>query len=234
MADASENSRGSFLKRIRSYLLGGLLVWLPLGVTIFLLQFAVKAMDRSLGLVPREIREELTIPIVGITVFEIPGIGLILTILILLVTGLLMANLAGRKLVGFGESLLERIPLVRTIYSAVKNFAEIVLRPDGQSFKKVLLFQYPREGLYALAFQTSSDVGEIDEKTGDKLICCFVPTTPNPTSGFIILVPEKDVIALEMEVDEALKMIISLGVVVPPWPSEKAARAALAEPPAKP
>lgn len=234
MADSTDSVKPSFLKRIRSYLLAGLLVWLPLGVTIFLLQFAVKAMDRSLGLVPREIREELTIPILGITVFEIPGIGLILTVLILLVTGLLMANLAGRKLVGFGESLLERIPLVRTIYSAVKNFAEIVFRPDGQSFKKVLLFEYPRKGLYALAFQTSSDVGEIDERTGDKLVCCFVPTTPNPTSGFIILVPQKDVIELDMEVDAALKMIISLGVVVPPWPSEKAAREALAEPPAKP
>ncbi len=233
MADSNEN-KPSFLKRLRSYVLAGLLVWLPLGVTIFLLQIAVGAMDRSLGLIPREIREELTIPIVGITVFEIPGIGLILTILILVITGLLTANLAGRKLVDFGESVLERIPLVRTIYSAVKNFTEIVLRPDGQSFKKVLLIQYPRKGLYGLAFKTSSDVGEVDQKTGDKLICCFVPTTPNPTSGFLILVPAQDVIELEMSVDEALKMIISLGVVVPPWPSEAAARSALAEPTTKP
>lgn len=191
-------------------------------------------MDRSLGLIPLEVRQELTIPILNITLFEIPGIGLILTILILLVTGLLTANLAGRRLVAVGESLLERIPLVRTVYSAVKNFAEIVFRPDGKSFKKVLLIQYPRKGLWSLAFQTSTDIGEVDEKTENKLVCVFVPTTPNPTSGFIIMVPRGEVIELEMSVDEALKMIISLGVVKPPWPRTDGQPSPVAKPAPKP
>jgi uncharacterized membrane protein len=113
--------------------------------------------------------------------------------------------------------VLERIPVVRSVYSAAKNFAEMVFSDSSQSFKKVLLIEYPRKGLYSLAFQTSSALGEVQGRTGEDVICTFVPTTPNPTSGFIIIVPRKDVIELDMEVDEALKMIISLGVVVPSW-----------------
>ncbi len=218
--DSTESKSGKF-RRLRGYLLAGLLVWLPLGVTIFMIKLANGLMDNTLALVPPRWREELTLPFFNITVFEIPGIGLILTLLILFLTGLLTANLVGRQMVAFGESLLERIPLVRTVYSAVKNFAEIVLGPGNQSFKKVLLIQYPRRGVWSLAFQTSSELGEIDAKTGDNVICTFVPTTPNPTSGFIIMVPVKDAIVLDMEVDEALKMIISLGVVVPRWRGDK-------------
>ena len=113
--------------------------------------------------------------------------------------------------------MLERIPVVRAVYSAAKNFTEIVFSDSSQSFKKVLLIEYPRKGLYSLAFQTSSELGEVQGRTGEDVICTFVPTTPNPTSGFIIIVPRKDLIELDMEVDEALKMIISLGVVVPSW-----------------
>ena len=220
-ASAGDSSGPSFFRRLRSYLLAGLLVWLPLGVTILFLRFAVAQMDRTLGLIPREYRDELVIPYFEISVFEIPGIGLALTLLILLLTGIFTANFFGKKMVRFGEAMLDRIPLVRTIYSAVKNFVEIVLGPGSQSFKKVLLIQYPRRGVYSLAFQTSTDLGEIDEKTGQDVICTFVPTTPNPTSGFIIMVPKEDVIELDMEVDQALKMIISLGVVVPPWQGGK-------------
>ena len=220
-ADSQDSASPGFFRRTRSYLLAGLLVWLPLGVTILFLRFAVAQMDRTLGLIPARYREELIIPYFDISVFEIPGIGLALTVLILLLTGIFTANFFGRKMVRFGEALLDRIPLVRTIYSAVKNFVEIVLGPGSQSFKKVLLIQYPRQGVYSLAFQTSTDLGEIDSKTGRDVICTFVPTTPNPTSGFIIMVPKEDVIELDMEVDQALKMIISLGVVVPPWPGGK-------------
>jgi uncharacterized membrane protein len=120
-------------------------------------------------------------------------------------------------MVGLWESMLERIPVVRSVYSGAKNFAEMVFSDSSQSFKKVLLIEYPRKGLYSLAFQTSSELGEVQGRTGEDVICTFVPTTPNPTSGFIIIVPRKDVIELDMEVDEALKMIISLGVVVPGW-----------------
>ena len=127
----------------------------------------------------------------------------------------------GRAFVKGWESLLDRIPVVRAVYSAVKKFAEMVFSDKSESFKNVLLIQYPREGLYSLAFQTSSELGEVQGRTGEEVVCTFVPTTPNPTSGFIIIVPRKDVIVLDMDVDEALKMIISLGVVIPTWRNDQ-------------
>ncbi len=199
------------MKRIRRYIIAGILVWLPIGVTIFLVRILIGLLDRTLVLIPQKYQPE---ELLG---FAIPGLGILLTIVILLVTGVLAANIVGRSMVGLWESMLERIPVVRSVYSAAKNFAEMVFSDSSQSFKKVLLIEYPRKGLYSLAFQTSSSLGEVQERTGEDVICTFVPTTPNPTSGFIIIVPRKDVIELDMEVDEALKMIISLGVVVPGW-----------------
>jgi len=205
------------VKRLRRYVVAGILVWLPIGVTIFLVRFLIGILDRSLLLIPQQYRPE---ELIG---FAIPGLGLVLTLVILLVTGVLAANIVGRSMVGLWESMLERIPIVRSVYSAAKNFAEIVFSDSGQSFKKVLLIEYPRKGLYSLAFQTSNRLGEVQERTGEEVICAFVPTTPNPTSGLIIIVPTKDVIELDMEVDEALKMIISLGVVVPTWREDQTA-----------
>jgi len=203
------------MKRLRRYIVAGILVWLPIGVTVFLLRILVGMLDQSLLLIPEQYRPE---ELIG---FAIPGLGLLLTLLILLITGVLAANIVGRSMVGLWESMLERIPVVRSVYSAAKNFAEIVFSDSSQSFKKVLLIEYPRKGLYSLAFQTSSQLGEVQGRTGEEVICAFVPTTPNPTSGLIIVVPRKDVIELDMEVDEALKMIISLGVVVPTWNKDK-------------
>jgi uncharacterized membrane protein len=174
-------------------------------------------MDKTLAIIPARYQPD---ELIG---FHIPGLGVILTIIVLLVTGLLAANFVGRAFVGGWESLLDRIPVVRAIYSAAKNFAVIVFSDSSQSFKKVLLIQYPRKGLYSLAFQTSSELGEVQGRTGEEVVCCFLPTTPNPTSGFIIIVPRKDIIELDMDVDEALKMIISLGVVVPTWRKDQTA-----------
>jgi uncharacterized membrane protein len=202
------------MKRLRAWLVAGLLVWVPLGITLFILNLLVRQLDKTLGLLPPEIRPPYEV--FGLT-FTVPGLGILLTIIILLVTGMLVANFAGRRLLALGEAILQRIPVVRSVYGASKNFAEMVLADSGDSFKKVLLIEYPRKGVYSLAFQTSSALGEVQAKTGEDVVCTFVPTTPNPTSGFIILVPRKDIIELEMEVDEALKMIISLGVVVPRW-----------------
>lgn len=199
------------MKRLRRYIVAGILVWVPIGVTILLVRILIGLMDRTLVLIPQKYQPE---QLIG---FAIPGLGIVLTIAVLLVTGVLAANIVGRSMVGLWESVLERIPVVRSVYSAAKNFTEIVFSDSGQSFKKVLLIEYPRSGLYSLAFQTSSSLGEVQERTGEDVICTFVPTTPNPTSGFIIIVPRKDVIELDMEVDEALKMIISLGVVIPTW-----------------
>ena len=200
------------MKRLRRYIVAGILVWLPIGITIFLVRILIGLLDRTLVLIPQRYQPE---ELVG---FAIPGLGIVLTILLLLITGLLAANIVGRSMVGLWESLLERIPVVRSVYSAAKNFAEIVFSDSSQSFKKVLLIEYPQKDLYnSLAFQTSSELGEVQGRTGGEVVCTFVPTTPNPTSGFIIIVPKKDVIELDMDVDEALKMIISLGVVVPSW-----------------
>jgi len=207
------------MKRFRRYLVAGLLVWIPLGATLMLIRFAIGQMDKSISLLPHNFQPGVLLqnwfgtenPV------EIPGFGVILIIIVVLLTGVLAANFVGRAFVGGWESLLNRIPIVRAIYGGAKNFAEIVFSDSGQSFKKVLLIEYPRKGLYSLAFQTANRLGEIEGRTGDDVVCCFVPTTPNPTSGFIIIVPRKDIIELDMEVDEALKMIISLGVVVPTW-----------------
>ena len=203
------------MKRIRRYLVAGILVWAPLAVTYWLLKIAVGIMDRTLQWVPERYRPE---ELLGI---PIPGLGVILTVIVLLLTGILAANFVGRAFVGGWESLLGRVPVVRSIYSAAKNFAEMVFSDSSQSFKNVLLIEYPRKGLYSLAFQTSTNLGEVQGRTGEDVVCCFVPTTPNPTSGFIIIVPKKDITVLDMEVDEALKMIISLGVVIPTWSKGK-------------
>ena len=205
------------MKRLRRYLVAGILVWAPLAVTFVLLRFAVNLMDKTLAILPQQYRPD---ELLG---FHIPGLGVILTFIVLFVTGMLAANFVGRHIVGGWESLLDRIPIVRTIYGGAKNFAEIVFSDSNDSFKKVLLIEYPRKGIYSLAFQTSSELGEVQERTGEDVICCFVPTTPNPTSGYVVMLPRSDATVLDMDVDEALKMIISLGVVVPTWSKDQTA-----------
>jgi uncharacterized membrane protein len=199
------------MKRLRRYLVAGLLVWLPLAVTFILLKFLIEQMDKTLKVVPDKFLPETYLGC------PIPGLGLVLTIIVLLLTGLLAANIVGRSAFNLWESMLVRIPIVRTIYTAVKKFSEVVFSDSGQSFKKVLLIEYPRKGIYSFAFQTSSELQEVQARTKEDVICVFLPTTPNPTSGFILMVPRKDVIELDMNVDDALKMVISLGVVVPQW-----------------
>ena len=203
------------MKKLQKYLIAGLLVWLPIVVTVLLFRFLITLMDQTLILLPSQIRPEAVIG------FKLPGLGLILTLLVLIITGIFAANFVGKSMVNFGEKIFKKIPIVRSVYSAAKNFADIVFSDTGQSFKKVLLIQYPRKGVYSLAFQTSTNLGEVQKKTGSDVVCTFVPTTPNPTSGFIIILPKADVIEMDMEVDEAFKMIVSLGVVVPEWKKEE-------------
>ena len=200
---------------LRRYIVAGLLVWVPLGVTLFVLNLVVGIMDRTLLLLPVDYRPE------NVLGFNIPGLGIVLTLFVLILTGMLAANLVGRRLVRFSEGILDRIPLVRTIYSAAKNFAEVLFTDTNEAFKKVLLIEYPRKGVYSLCFQTSTDLEEIQARTSEDVICVFVPTTPNPTSGFILMVPMSGVIELDMDVESALKMVVSLGVVVPKWVKRK-------------
>ncbi len=182
---------------------------MPLGVTFLVVRAIVGFLDKSLLLLPDAFQPDRLLG------FHIPGLGVLLAVALVLITGMIMANLLGRRLVAFWESLLARIPLVRTLYSAVKQIMEAVLATDAKSFRKVLLVEYPRKGVWSLAFMTSDDLGEVQDKTIANVISVFIPTTPNPTSGFVLMVPESDVIELDMAVEEGLKMIISMGVVVP-------------------
>jgi len=213
------------MKRLRTYLVTGLLVWVPLGITVFLIKFMVEFVDQTLLLIPTDFRPD------NVLGMHIPGLGIVLSVAVLLVTGLLAANFLGRKLVSLWESWLQRIPLVRSVYSAAKSFAEVVLTDNTDSFKQVMLIEYPRKGLYSLCFQTSTSLGEIQSRTGEEVVCVFVPTTPNPTSGVMIMVPRQDVVVLDMEVEEAVKMVVSLGVVVPRWPKQAGVQVDKTEPP---
>ena len=194
---------------LRRYLIAGLLVWVPLVITVVVIRSLVGFMDQSMLLLPKEWRPEALLG------YPIPGLGLVLTVTIVVMTGLLAANLFGRRVVAAWESLLARIPLVRSIYSAVKQVAETIFAANGEAFRKVLLIEYPRRGIWTLAFQTGTATGEIQRRTEAEVITVFVPTTPNPTSGFIMMIPKNEVMELEMSVEDALKLVVSLGVVAP-------------------
>ncbi len=196
---------------MRKYLIAGLLVWMPLGITFLVVRAIVDFLDRSLLLLPEAYQPE---HLLGV---HIPGIGVILSVFLVLATGMIVANFLGKRMIQAWESLLARIPVVRNLYAGVKQILEAMLATDGKSFRKVLLVEYPRKGVWSLAFLTSRNLGEVQDKTGEQVVSIFIPTTPNPTSGFVLMVPEQDVIELEMTVEEGLKMIISMGVVVPEW-----------------
>lgn len=198
---------------MKRYLIAGLLIWVPLGVTVMVIKLLVGMMDKTLVWIPAEYQPDVLLG------FHVPGMGVVLAVIIVLGTGIIVANLFGRKLVQFWESLLSQIPLVRTIYISVKQILETVFS-SGQSFRKVILVEYPRKGLWTLAFQSSTTRGEAQTKTGTEIVNVFIPTTPNPTSGFFIMVPREDVVELDMSVDDGLKMIISAGVMVPDWSPE--------------
>ena len=186
---------------LRRYFIAGLLVWVPIWVTLLVISFLAGLMDKSLELLPSQ--------------FHIPGLGIIFTLLIVFLTGLLATNIMGNKLVGFWEAMMNRIPLVRSIYSGSKQIMQTIFKPEGEAFKKALLIKYPHQDSWTVAFQTGTGFAEAQEKIGEELVTVFVPTTPNPTAGFLMMIPKKDTIELEMTVESAFKFIISLGVVGP-------------------
>jgi uncharacterized membrane protein len=195
------------MQTLRCYLIAGLLIWVPLGITVFVIRVMVGLMDQTILLIPPQWRPEALLG------FNIPGLGVVLVLVIVLLTGMIVANILGRKLVGLWDAILSRIPLVRTIHSAVKQVMETILNSGSKSFRKVMLIEYPRKGVWTLAFQTGEVAGEIRDKAGVPVVTVFVPTTPNPTSGFVIIVPKEELIELDMPVEEGLKLIMSLGVV---------------------
>ena len=196
---------------VRRYLVAGMLVWLPVLATVWVVTFIVHAMDHTLVLLPERLRPRALLG------FSIPGLGILFAFLVLLVTGLAVTNLVGRRLVTYWEELMHRIPLVRSVYGGVKTFAESVLT-STHSFHQVVAVEFPRPGIWSIGFVTSENVGEVSAKTGESLISVFISPAPNPTAGFIILVPRSQLIPLEMTVDAAMKMIVTCGVVTPPYP----------------
>ena len=194
---------------MKRYFITGLLIWVPLGMTAWVLKFLIGTMDQSLLLLPDSLQPERLLGM------NIPGIGTVLTLLVVFITGLLTANIIGQKLVSFWEGVLWRIPVVKSIYWGIKQVSDTLFSSQGVAFRKALLVQYPREGSWTIAFMTGQPGGDVINHLKGEYISVYVPTTPNPTSGFFLMMPKSDVIELDMNVDTALKYIISMGVVSP-------------------
>lgn len=201
---------------LRRYFITGLLVWVPLIVTLVVIRFLVDLLDVTILLLPPTWRPEAFLG------FNVPGSGVLFAVMVVFLTGLVAANIVGKKLVELGESILERIPLVSSIYSAVKQLLKTILHDGGQSFRRVVMVEYPRRGLWTLGFQTNVGIGELRPSPDGELITVFIPTTPNPTSGFVIIVPREDAIFLNLSIEEGLKFVMSLGVVAPAWSVQQA------------
>jgi len=193
----------------RKYLITGLLIWIPLVITIWVLKLVVDVLDQSLRLLPDAWQTERWLGV------HIPGLGAILTIVIVLLTGLFATNFFGAQLVEIWHDILHRIPVVNSIYSSVKQISDTLFSSSGQAFRKALLVQWPHPGLWTIAFLTGVPGGDVANHLKGDYVSVYVPTTPNPTGGYFVVVSRKDVIELDMSVDEALKYIISMGVVPP-------------------
>lgn len=193
----------------KRYFIAGLLVCVPLWVTLLIIKFLVDLFDKIFGLIPDAYQPD---KLLG---FHLPGLGLLFAVVFVFIIGMVITHFLGHRLVDLYESIVARIPLVRTIYNAVKQVMSSLLSASDDSFRNVILVEYPRKGIWSIAFQTSKGFDLAEEATGEEMITVFLPTTPNPTSGFLLLVPKKDTVKIDVSVDEALKMVISLGVVLP-------------------
>ena len=194
---------------LKRYFITGLLVLVPLAITLWVLNLIISTMDQTLLLLPKPLQKP---EVFG---YNLPGIGLVLTIAVVLVVGVLAHNFVGRRLLWWWEKLLNRIPIVRGIYSSVKQVSDTVLSPSGQAFRKAVLVEFPRSGSWSVAFLIGTPGLEIEQRLGNSPQTVFVPTAPNPTSGYLIIVPPEQITDLDMTVDDALKFVISLGVVLP-------------------
>ena len=195
---------------MKKYFITGLLIWVPLAITAWVLSLIVRSMDQSLLLLPRAIHPE---ELLGM---YIPGLGALLTLVVVFLTGLVTTNIVGQKLVRFWEGVLARIPVVKSIYYSVKQVSDTLFSGSGVAFRKVLLVRYPHPEAWSVAFQTGHPARNVTDMLPDEHVGVFIPTTPSPVNGFFFFVRRKDVIELDMNVDEALKYIVSMGVVAPP------------------
>jgi len=194
---------------LKKYFITGLLIWVPLGITLWVLHLLVSAMDQTLLLLPENFQTEHWLGM------HVPGMGVVLTFVVVFGTGLIAANMLGQRLLRFWENILSRIPVFKSIYNSVKQVSDTLFSSTGHAFRKALLVQYPRDGSWTIAFLTGQPGGDVVNHLQGEYWSVYVPTTPNPTSGFFLMMPKSDVIVLDMSVDEALKYIISMGVVSP-------------------
>lgn len=194
---------------MKRYLIAGLLVWVPLGITIWVLHFLLSTLDQTLLLLPEFVRPERWLG------FRIPGLGVLLAFGILLATGVVAANILGQRLITLWEAILGRIPFVKSIYSSVKQVSDTLLSDSGNAFRKALLVEFPHENSWTIAFLTGAPAPAVARHLDEEYVSVYVPTTPNPTSGYFVMVPRSRVRELDMTVDEALKYVVSMGVVVP-------------------
>jgi uncharacterized membrane protein len=204
-------------RALRNYLIAGLLIWIPVMVTVWVVRFVSGVLDQSIVLLPPSWRPE------ALFGQYVPGFGIVLALLVLFLTGLLARDIAGDKLIEAVEALVRRIPVIGPVYGGAKTFSETVLTDKGTSFKQVVMVEFPRKGAWSIGFLMSENFEEIQRRTGLDMVQVFVPTTPNPTTGFLIAVDRKEVMFMDTTVDEAFKMIFTLGVIAPgqrPKPGE--------------
>ncbi|MDP6688176.1 MAG: DUF502 domain-containing protein [Alphaproteobacteria bacterium] len=207
--------RPGILTRLRNYFLTGVIVTAPIALTIYLTWQFIDWVDRqAIPLLPAKYNPESYLP------FSLPGLGLVIMVVILTFAGFLTANIFGRTLIKTGERLVNQMPVVRTIYGALKQVLETVLSQSSNSFRQAVLVEYPRRGIWTVAFVTGETEGEVAQRLDDEMINIYVPTTPNPTSGFLLMVPRRDLIFLDMPVEDAAKYIISIGVIAPEMEAE--------------
>jgi len=204
--------KASVFSKLRNYFLTGIVVSAPIAITIYLTFAFVDFVDANVTpLIPARYNPETYLP------FSVPGLGVLIAVLALIVIGFLTANFLGRSLLHFGERIVARMPVVRTIYTALKQIMETVLAQSSTSFREVVMIEYPRKGIWVLAFRTGDVIGEISDAVDETMISVFVPTTPNPTSGFLLFVPKKDIKFLDMSVEDGVKLVISAGMI---WPEQ--------------
>lgn len=193
--------------RLRKYFIAGLLFWIPIWATYVVIRFLVRVLDETLKLLPKDYQPDILIG------YHIPGIGVLFTFAIVFITGLMVSNIIGARLLNIWERILSRLPLVRSLHTAVKQLLHTITSPKGESFRKVVMIEFPRTGAWGIGFQTSESLQNMPH--GEESIAVFIPTTPNPTSGFLMIVPRTQVTELNMSIEEAFKLIISVGVVIP-------------------
>ncbi|MCC7548593.1 MAG: DUF502 domain-containing protein [Burkholderiales bacterium] len=197
---------------MKKYFVTGLLIWLPLAITWWVLSLIVSTMDQTLLLLPEAWQPR------SLFGLHVPGMGVLLSMTVVLITGLLAANIIGQRMLGLWEASLTRIPVVKSIYHSVKQVSDTLLSSSGQAFRKAVLIEYPRSGMHTIAFVTGTPGGDVANHLREGYVSVYVPTTPNPTSGFFVMLPREQVIELDMSVDAALRYVVSMGVAAPATP----------------